>query len=256
MTITDDDKTVYDNMRQNVNEMQMAWCGMLEHCDCGSISCQSRGLYGRSQLPATTKTINEAWTLTYHRPVKSHYKCWCIFPVFLKSFSTLPGQVVSVAAKTQFDQKELAEVVCCVRNQHKPRLFGSGNYDEDVEARLRKLDWTVQDELYKLVRDRTENASNAFRRREYKLVVLLEVPGGEMTDAGTGVQRNKRWTRMLRELKGTKAPHVEYRVILRGKEVVNNDVGWGVYDRYAQPWKLADEAELANDREKSGHRRS
>lgn len=200
----------------------------------------------------------EAWTLTYHRPetlVKSHLKCFCMFPVFFKTVSTLrPGRVVSIAPKTQFDQKELAEVVCCVRNQHKPRRFSSGNYDKDVEARLRKLDWTVQDELYKLIRDRTENASNAFRRREYKLVVVLEVPGGEMTDAGTGVQCNKRWSRMLKKLKGTKAPHVEYRVILRGSEAMNNDAGWGVYDRYAQPWKLADEAELANAREKSGYR--
>lgn len=162
---------------------------------------------------------------------------------------------MSIEPKTQFDQKELAEVVFCVRDQHKPKLFRSENYDKDVETRLRNLDWTVQDELYKLIRDRTENASNAFRRREYKLVVLLEVPGGEMTDAGTGPQCNKRWCRIMRKLKRTdnKAPQVEYRVILRGNEVLRSDAGWGAYDRYAQPWKLADEAELANAREKSGY---
>ena len=160
---------------------------------------------------------------------------------------------MSIEPKTQFAQKELADVVGCVRDQHKPGLFRSGNYDKDVEARLRNLDWIVQDELYKLIRDRTENSSNAFRRREYKLVVLLEVPGGEMTDAGTGVQCNKGWCKMMRNLKRTKAPHVEYRVILRGNEVMSSDAGWGVYDRYAQPWKLADEAEIANVREKTGY---
>lgn len=160
---------------------------------------------------------------------------------------------MSIEPKTQFDQRELAEVVSCVRGQHKPRLFGSRNYDKDVEVRLRNLDWTVQDELYKLIRDRTENSSNSFRRREYKLVVLLEVPGGEMTDAGSGVQYNKRWRRMMRKLKRTKEPHIEYRVILRGTEVMSSDAGWAAYDRYTQPWKLADEAELANAREKNGY---
>lgn len=160
---------------------------------------------------------------------------------------------MSIEAKTQFDQKELAEVVCCVRDNYKPKLFRPWSYDRDVENRLRNLDWSVQDELYKLIRDRTENSSNTFRRREYKLVVLLEVPGGEMTDAGIGPQCKKGWCRMMRKLKGDKEPHVEYRVILRGNEVLNNNAGWGVYDRYAQPWKLADEAELANAREKSGY---
>jgi hypothetical protein len=160
---------------------------------------------------------------------------------------------MSIEPKTQFDQKELAEVASCVRDQHKPRLLSSRNYDKDVETRLRNLDWAVQDELYKLIRDRTENSSNSYRRREYKLVVLLEVPGGEMTDAGTGVQCNKRWCRLMRKLKRTKVPHVEYRVILRGNEVMNSDAGWSAYNRYTQPWKLADEAELANAREKCGY---
>ncbi|KAK7712841.1 hypothetical protein SLS63_012269 [Diaporthe eres] len=162
-------------------------------------------------------------------------------------------RVMSIEPKTQFGQKELAEVVNLVRDQHKPKLFGPRNYNRDVENRLRSLDWTVQDELYKLIRDRSENTSNAFRRREYKLVVLLPVPGGEMTDAGTGKQCNKMWCRMKRKLRRSEAPNVEYRVILRGHEVRSSDAGWGAYDRYAQPWKLADEAELASAREKSGY---
>lgn len=160
---------------------------------------------------------------------------------------------MSIEPKTQFGQNELAEVVSCVRGRHKPKLFGSRSYDIDVETRLRKIDWSVQDELYKLIRDRTENSSSSFRRREYKLAVLLEVPGGEMTDAGAGAQCNKAWCKMMRKLKRTKVPHVEYRVILRGNEVLSSDAGWGAYDRYTHPWRLADEAELANAREKSGY---
>jgi hypothetical protein len=160
---------------------------------------------------------------------------------------------MSIEPNAQFSQKELAEVVSCVRDQYRPRIIGSGDYDRDVEARLRNIDWTVQDELYKLIRDRTESSSNFFRRREYKLVVLLEVPGGEMTDAGTGVQRSRGWRRMMGKLKCTKAPHIEYRVILRGNEVLNSDAGWPVYDRYTQPWRLADAADLANAREKGAY---
>lgn len=185
--------------------------------------------------------------------VSSQLKSFCTFRYLLKTTTTIPGRVISIEPKTQFDQEELAEVVSCVRDQHKPRLFGSRNYDKDVEIRLRNLDWAVQDELYKLLRDRTENSSNSFRRREYKLVVLLEVPGCEMTDAGTGMQCNKMWCKMMRKLKRTKEPHIEYRVILRGTEVMKSDAGWAAYDRYTQPWKLADEAELANAREKNGY---
>lgn len=160
---------------------------------------------------------------------------------------------MSIEPKTQFSQKELAEVVSCVRDRYKPGLFSSRSYDNDIENRLTNVNWSVQDELYKLIKDRTENSSNSFRRREYKLVVLLEVPGGEMTDAGTGAKCNKAWCRMMRKLKRTKVPNVEYRVILRGNEVMNSDAGWGAYDRYTQPWRLADEAELASAREKGGY---
>lgn len=165
----------------------------------------------------------------------------------VKSFSssTIPDRIMFIEPNTQFDQKELAQLVSHIREQYRPRLFHPGNYDKHVERRLRNLDWTVQDELYKLIRDRTENSSNSFRRREYKLVVLLEVPGGEMTDARIDSRRNK--------LKRSNAPHIEYRVILRGHEVMDSADGWGAYDRYTQPWKLADEAVSENARRKCGH---
>lgn len=178
--------------------------------------------------------------------------------------------------QTYFEQEDLAAVVDRAKSRYEPLTFVSRDYDGDLERRLRKLDWKVQDELYALIKDRTDHASNSFRRREYKLAVLLEVPGGEMTDAGSSYSQSplpgaKTWMESLsssspsaslspwlnwgsgmRRRRDRKASsHVEYRVVLRGCEVKINDAGWGVYDRYAQPWKLADEAELASVREKS-----
>jgi hypothetical protein len=140
--------------------------------------------------------------------VSTQLKSFCIFQYLCTITTAIPGRVIFVKPNTQFGQKKLAEVVSCVQEQYKPRFFGLGNYNKDIEARLSHLDRTVQDELYKLIRYRNENFSSMFPRGEYKIVVLLEVPGGEMTDAGTGVQCNK--------LRQKKVSHVEYRVILRG----------------------------------------
>lgn len=166
-----------------------------------------------------------------------------------------PGFVMSVDPKVHFGQEELATVVDCTREQHDARSrLVPRSYDGEVERRLRTLNSSVQTELYKLLRDRTENASSAFRRREYKLAVLLEVLGGDMTDAGSEPRGRGSWLdRMRQRMMKPRVPHVEYRLILRGDEVRTNDAGWGLYDRYAKPWKLADEAEMASVREKLGY---
>ncbi|KAH6616078.1 hypothetical protein B0J18DRAFT_295553 [Chaetomium sp. MPI-SDFR-AT-0129] len=130
-------------------------------------------------------------------------------------------------------------------------------YATDLEARLRTLDWKVQDEIYELLGDRVQSSSNAFRRREWRVVVLTEVPGGELTDAptgfgtaavadcfcngaGAGVGNEKR--------AGNAMPVTEYRLILRGTETKVNDAGWGYYNRYSRPWKAADEREIGERR--------
>lgn len=218
-----------------------------------------------SQLPSSSKNVYEAWTLIYRRPNR-RLQGWTKFLwyKFRKTVRTEPGKVLALNPKVHFEQEELSDVINQAKVQYRPRSNRrtsgtSATYDEDVERRLRTLEIPVQDELYKLLRDRAEHASNSYRRREYKLVVLLEVPGGEMTDAGTGPQavnknKNKRTLRDVWKGKAAvQAPHVEYRVILRGSEVKTNAAGWGIYNRYAQPWRLADEIDVINAREKSGY---
>lgn len=151
-------------------------------------------------------------------------------------------------------------------------------YAADLEARVRALDWKVQDEIYELLSDRVQSSSSAFRRREWRVVVLSEVPGGEMTDAPTGFfsaagqhqkqqeQRRRRlqqeegrpderrevralWRRGRRTAgRAPEMPVTEYRLILRGTETKANDQGWGSYNRYSRPWKLEDERELGERR--------
>jgi hypothetical protein len=53
ITIAEDDATtVHDGMRQTISDVQMARCGVLEHCECGSISCQSREMYILTIFPS------------------------------------------------------------------------------------------------------------------------------------------------------------------------------------------------------------
>jgi hypothetical protein len=66
-----------------------------------------------------------------------------------------------------------------------------------------------------------------------------------MTDARIDSRCNKP--------KRPKASLMEYRVILRGREVKDSADGWDAYDRYTQPWKLADEEVLVNARRKCGY---
>lgn len=141
-------------------------------------------------------------------------------------------------------------------------------YAADLEQRIRGLDWKVQDEIYDLLSDRVQSSSNAFRRREWRVVVLAQIPGGELTDSPTGFSpaagKKRRWLGLgsgswtWKEVAGAKTkwdsemPVTEYRLILRGTESKANDHGWGYYNRYSRPWRMADEKEIGEKRRWSG----
>jgi hypothetical protein len=136
--------------------------------------------------------------------------------------------------------------------------WGNAVYAADLEERIRKLEWKVQDEIYELLSDRVQSSSNAFRRREWRVVVLTEVPGGELTDSPTGFrERGKRrgcfgWAGVkswrMRMKRTPEMPVTEYRLVLRGTETRANDQGWGYYNRYSRPWRTADEKEMGDRR--------
>ncbi|KAL2266810.1 hypothetical protein VTJ83DRAFT_6162 [Remersonia thermophila] len=139
-------------------------------------------------------------------------------------------------------------------------------YAADLEARLRALDWAVQDEIYELLNDRLQSSSTAFRRREWRVVAMSQIPGGELTDAPTGFgygnngggkdgERLRKWfaSWRWRETAPEKLacgpaemPVTEYRLILRGSETRVDDQGWPHYNRYSRPWRAADDKETGD----------
>lgn len=52
MITEDDATTIHDGMRQTMTDVQMARCGMLENCECDSISCQNREMYILTIFPS------------------------------------------------------------------------------------------------------------------------------------------------------------------------------------------------------------
>ncbi|KAK4033656.1 hypothetical protein C8A01DRAFT_39889 [Parachaetomium inaequale] len=248
------------------------------------------------QLPPTQKTIHESWTITYHHPTprtKIHIRALGI--TLFRHFGRDEGSILSVVPNTHFSQEELASTVALheasvaahSQRHHqkrttlcKPKIAGTptpctgatggsgsaggGSWDSavyaaDVEKRIRGLEWKVQDEIYELLSDRVQSSSNAFRRREWRVVVLTEVPGGELTDSPTGFRRfgagpgagGRGWFGFGKSRRlGVKAtrwpdmPITEYRLVLRGAETKANDQGWGYYNRYSRPWRAADEKEI------------
>ncbi|KAK3293194.1 uncharacterized protein B0H64DRAFT_465280 [Chaetomium fimeti] len=207
------------------------------------------------------------------------------------------GSVLSVVPNTHFGQAELAatvalheaSVTACaarrggsrpMRTLSKPKIVGSAGggggggagkggsgdgwwegavYAADLERRVRALDWRVQDEIYELLSDRVQSSSNAFRRRDWRVVALTEVPGGELTYAPTGFrafgEQKRGWFGFGKakrfSVKANRRPDMpvtEYRLVLRGAETKTNDQGWGHYNRYSRPWRAADEKEIGDRR--------
>ncbi|KAK3376494.1 hypothetical protein B0T24DRAFT_592163 [Lasiosphaeria ovina] len=236
---------------------------------CPAISCSSQ-LTGPTKvfqvpLSGDNKSVLESWTITYHARTKKvsawyHWLgiCWW------RRTEAEDSHVLSVVPNAHFSQAELG--VVCANDQAQyaascRKKSATAGHGPDLERRLRKLDWKVQDEIYDLLNDRVQSSSNAFRRRDWKVVVLVEVPGGEMTDAaaqalmapGRTHKSQLRRKRLLRPLllsrkKRPSMPITEYRLILRGTETKANDEGWGSHNRYSRPWRAVDEKELADKR--------
>lgn len=257
------------------------------------------------QLPLAQKTIHESWTITYHHPhprTTSHVRVLGV--TLWRRFEREEGSILSVVPNTHFSQDELAATVALHESsaaaqalrQRKRRLSkvqppppadqqqqnaamglsgvlgvgGGGGWESavhaaELETRIRGLDWKVQDEIYELLSDRVQSSSNAFRRREWRVVVMAAIPGGELTDSPTGFTAaavgrvgKRRWfgrgSWRWKEIAGArtnwdpKMPVTEYRLILRGTETKANDHGWGYYNRYSRPWRMADEKEIGEKR--------
>ncbi|KAK0630396.1 hypothetical protein B0T17DRAFT_616056 [Bombardia bombarda] len=186
-------------------------------CRCNDVACEKK-VY---QVPiptnpndTTTTTIQqqpvyESWTITFHARTTRVSEWHHFLGVrWRRRTEAEEAHIVAVVPNAHFSQAELASV--CAKDRatfaasHPPpppppppppksnnnttkqssrNSTSETSYNTSLEHRLRKLDWAVQDEIYDLLNDRIQSSSNAFRRREWRVVMLAEVPGGEMTDA-------------------------------------------------------------------------
>lgn len=193
--------------------------------------------------------------------------------------------MISIVPNPHFSQTELRDVAQREYKTLFPARTGKppSSYTSDLEARLRGLDWKVQDEIWELLGDRTGSTSTGRKRREWRVVVLVEVEGGEVVDenhAEEGEEEGRGWGGMItgprdvmqtggwkgavkrlgargrkldgggrrrRSNGGKRAPVTEYRLILRGREVKScedrEEQGWRWYNRYSRPWREVDEKE-------------
>ncbi|KAK4466961.1 hypothetical protein QBC42DRAFT_319254 [Cladorrhinum samala] len=131
--------------------------------------------------------VYESYTLTYHRPTSLTTSSVSLFggliPLYTKHRHE-PGRVVSIVPNPHFSQAELRDVAQRERGTLFPARTGRppSSYACDLEARLRGLDWKVQDEIWELLGDRTGSTSTGRKRREWRVAVLIEVEGGDVVD--------------------------------------------------------------------------
>ena len=244
------------HIRQTTAGIHIAriWHAKQESCKLRSLPTDfTPRLTPHSQVPVNAsgenKSVLESWIITYHAPetkLAGWYQwlgiCWW------RRIEIEGAHILAVVPNVHFSQDEIAAECAGDKAQYVARGKPSSGYAADLERRLRKLDWAVQDEIYDLINDRIQSSSNAFRRRDWKLVMLTKIPGGEMTDAPTG-RAQHRSRSVLRKLpfckpRIPKMPITEYRLVLRGTETKANNNGWASHNRYSRPWRDVDEKEL------------
>lgn len=162
--------------------------------------------------------IYEAWTITSYKSNNSR-----LYP-----YPSIP----SVTPLYYFDQKELFLIQKALQSQYASRkpwwILRRNNYTADLESRLRRLEALVQREIYQLITDRTKSTSNHFQFWQWRLVALVEVPGGIITEEPTLCQRR-------RGLPGkSTSPLTEYRLILHGRMLKHTSLPWTPFDRYTR----------------------
>ncbi|KAK4171015.1 hypothetical protein QBC36DRAFT_105835 [Triangularia setosa] len=261
-----------------VNTPNLSYQNRPKSISClGDLLYQSKALH-TSPTPSyhsTTSIISssinflESWTISYHAPVERLTTRYSLlgfsFPLCGRT-EIEEGRILSITPNTHFTQSELLSDIASDKAHFTARTGKPPSmHPGDLDRRIRCLEWKVQDEIYDLLNDRVASSSNAFKRREWKVVVMVSVEAGEMMTEGMIDDEAKTKTRggrdgskrrrlldgigtggflrnvLKREKKMPKAPVTEYRLILRGREAKENEEGWGYYNRYTKPWRAVGE---------------
>lgn len=191
---------------------------LLNSCNYRNCLLKFRTLY-YFLFPTTAPTMHfEAWTIIRDNEALLGKSKSSILPI----------------PNWQSEQNELVRMYERLQQKHMTRKqiwpfcqrtwpFRKKDYVSDLERRLNRLEPHVRHAIYHLVKDRTAATRTDYAVWEWRVVALMEVPGGRLTDAPAALSR--------RHNPG-KDPVVEYRVILRGRVVKRTSKPWRHYDRW------------------------
>ncbi|KAB5575407.1 hypothetical protein GE09DRAFT_592460 [Coniochaeta sp. 2T2.1] len=199
------------------------------------------------------KEVYEAWTIylsrDYNEPISSSKFCGI---TTVKRYDNFMGRVSSISEL--YDQKDLMEMYLKsldkYKSTHKPswptRLVRgtATSYEDDIDARIRKLPNAVQSEISHILGDREDASSNRFHNRAWTVVMMQEQLHRRFADAKPKVVDKRHKVRFWKN-PGKNDP-VEYFVIIRGREgrQIRDRQGQAEFKRFENPWHYADEAEM------------
>ncbi|KAJ9134362.1 hypothetical protein NKR23_g10205 [Pleurostoma richardsiae] len=196
--------------------------------------------------------VYEAWILRYTGDSKEVVNGTKICGIEAFEFYDKISGFVSTRAEP-FDQAELRDMHVAAINKYQashkrslPSRLVRGraiSYEQDVDARVRKLPATIQKELNDLLGDREVASGNRLRRRDWTVAMMREQLHYRFGSAAfEEVKRHK-----VRFWKNpAKDQPIEYLFILRGAEgAVAKDATKGIRTarRFGNPWKNVDEEE-------------
>ncbi|KAB5547417.1 hypothetical protein GE09DRAFT_210245 [Coniochaeta sp. 2T2.1] len=201
----------------------------------------------------SNKEVYEAWTIylsrDYDEPISSSKFCGI---TSVKRFDNFMGSVSSISEL--YDQKELTEMYLKSLDKYKsthkrswPSRLVRGtatSYEDDIDARTRKLPNAVQSEIAHILGDREDASSNRFHNRAWTVVMMQEQLHRRFADAKPKVVDKRHKVRFWKN-PGKNDP-VEYFIIIRGREgrQIRDRQGQAEFKRFENPWHHADEAEM------------
>lgn len=143
--------------------------------------------------------------------------------------------VTTLTAENFYTQAELKDLYAESRQDHNASTAPKNKlaptmknpYENTLERRLRDLDDSVQRQMEYLIYTRAEANSTSEHRREYRIVCLREVPGGQSLTGyeptTRAVRPRKTW---YRPWVWEKPDRMEYRVVVEGTEVKETKTKW------------------------------
>lgn len=195
------------------------------------------------------------------------YEAWTIYlssdcddPIFARKFcgmttvrdyDSYPGTVSSISEL--YEQKDLMDMYIQSLEKYKSRhkrawptrlVRGTaGSYEDDIDARVRKLPSLVQSEICRLLADREDATSSRFHNRAWSVVMMQEQLHRRFADASPKVIDKRHRLRFWKN--SGKNDRSEYFFIIRGREgrLISDPKGQSEFKRFENPWHYADAAE-------------